>query len=56
MQKLTQDKSGKAADPTPEMIQAGLDVLCRRCPDTAVGDSVDEAMVAEIYRAMVDHV
>lgn len=37
---------------TPEMIEAGVEVLREHCPDTAVGDSLDRQMVREIYGAM----
>jgi hypothetical protein len=36
----------------PQMIEAGLDVLLRYCPDSATGDGVDKEMVGDIYAAM----
>jgi len=37
---------------TPQMIEAGIDVLLGWCPDTAIGDETDHRMVRAIYRAM----
>jgi hypothetical protein len=37
---------------SPQMIDAGVRVFLESYPDTAVGDSQDRQMIAEIYAAM----
>jgi hypothetical protein len=45
-------RPGQAGAVTPEMIDAGVAILCEHCPDTAADDAVDRAMAEEIYLAM----
>jgi|HubBroStandDraft_1064217.scaffolds.fasta_scaffold1640190_1 hypothetical protein len=36
---------------TDEMVEAGLEVYLRHCPDSGLGDSLDRRMIAEIMSA-----
>lgn len=49
---MSGDYVPKVTQITSTMIDAGVEVYLRHCPDTGFGDRVDRQMVREIFDAM----